>query len=122
MYCRATSAQTNYVARRTAQTNTDYLALFYVAEISLRFSATHEVELLNVCIKIGWTVTKSVDVCIDYYQRFPCNGRKTWYGDSAFVTIYFSPDGKVTEYGYAGGMYIDRAYLVTDSDPYPDGK
>jgi outer membrane protein assembly factor BamE (lipoprotein component of BamABCDE complex) len=71
---------------------------------------------------MGYRWKKSVDVCLDWDRQYPTAGRKTWYGDSAFITIYFSPDGKVTEYGYAGGKYIARAYLVTDPDPYPNGK
>jgi SmpA / OmlA family len=71
---------------------------------------------------MGYRWKKSVDVCLDDDRRFPTDGRKTWYGDSAFITIYFSPAGTVTEYGYAGGKYFDRAYLATDPDPYPNGK
>jgi hypothetical protein len=71
---------------------------------------------------VGLRWKRSVEDCLKDDERIPNKGRKTWYGDAAFITIYFDFQGRVTEWGYAGGKYFDRAYLASDVDPYPDGR
>jgi hypothetical protein len=66
---------------------------------------------------MGLRWKKTVKDCLRDEQMFPCDGRKTWYGDAAFITIYFDSTSRVKEHGYAGGKYFDRGYLVTAPDP-----
>jgi hypothetical protein len=63
----------------------------------------------------GFRSKETVRDCQRFAKQFPIQGQKIWYGDFAFITVYFTPDGKVKE----EGVFFDRAYSATGPDPLP---